>query len=126
MKIPQELELTLNSSTFAALKADFDQVLKNTLRNMQEKGSEAAEVKVSLKISFVKDEKSYIQIADLDDRREIIIPKFDHKVSSVLQIKDEISGTLGGEFALVYDDVREDYVMREIINPQTSLGDYLG
>ncbi len=126
MKIPQELELTLNSSTFAALKADFDQVLKNTLRNMQEKDSEAAEVKVSLKISFVKDEKSYIQIADLDDRREIIIPKFDHKVSSVLQIKDEISGTLGGEFALVYDDVREDYVMREIINPQTSLGDYLG
>ena len=126
MKIPQELELTLNSSTFAALKADFDQVLKNTLRNMQEKGSEAAEVKVSLKISFVKDEKSYIQIADLDDRREIIIPKFDHKVSSVLQIKDEASGTLGGEFALVYDDVREDYVMREIINPQTSLGDYLG
>ena len=66
------------------------------------------------------------EIADLDDRREIIIPKFDHKVSSVLQIKDEISGTLGGEFALVYDDVREDYVMREIINPQTSLGDYLG
>ena len=126
MKIPQELELTLNSSTFAALKADFDQVLKNTLRNMQEKDSEAAEVKVSLKISFVKDEKSYIQIADLDDRREIIIPKFDHKVSSVLQIKDEASGTLGGEFALVYDDVREDYVMREIINPQTSLGDYLG
>ena len=126
MKIPQELELTLNSSTFAALKADFDQVLKNTLRNMQEKGSEAAEVKVSLKISFVKDEKSYIQIADLDDRREIIIPKFDHKVSSVLQIKDEASGTLGGNFELVFDDVREDYVMREIINPQTSLGDYLG
>ena len=125
MKIPQELELTLNSSTFAALKADFDQVLKNTLRNMQEKGSEAAEVKVSLKISFVKDEKSYIQIADLDDRREIIIPKFDHKVSSVLQIKDEASGTLGGNFELVYDEVRKDWVMREIIIPQTSLGDYL-
>ncbi len=125
MKIPQELELTLNSSTFAALKADFDQVLKNTLRNMQEKGSEAAEVKVSLKISVVKDEKSYIQIADFDDRREIIIPKFDHKVSSVLQIKDEASGTLGGNFELVYDEVRKDWVMREIINPQTSLGDYL-
>ena len=126
MKIPQELELTLNSSTFAALKADFDQVLKKTLRNMQEKGSEAAEVKVSLKISFVKDEKSDIQIADLDGRREIIIPKFDHKVSSVLQIKDEYSGTLGGNFELVYDEVRKEWVMREIINPQTSLDDYLG
>ena len=124
MKIPQELELTLNSSTFAALKADFDQVLKNTLRNMQEKDSEAAEVKVSLKISFVKDEKSYIQIADLDDRREIIIPKFDHKVSSVLQIKDEASGTLGGNFELVFDEKRRSWIMREIIGPQTSLEDY--
>lgn len=54
MKIPQELELTLNSSTFVALKADFDNALQKTLRNMQQKGSEAAEVKVSLKISFIK------------------------------------------------------------------------
>ncbi len=93
---------------------------------MQQKGSEAAEVKVSLKISFVKDEKSDIKIDDLDGRREIIIPKFDHKVSSVLQIKDEASGTLGGNFELVYDEVRKDWVMREIVSPQTSLGDYLG
>ncbi len=126
MKIPQELELTLNSGTFAVLKADFDNALQKTLHNMQQKGSEAAEVKVSLKISFVKDEKSDIKIDDLDGRREIIIPKFDHKVSSVLQIKDEASGTLGGNFELVYDEVRKDWVMREIVSPQTSLGDYLG
>ncbi len=126
MKIPQELELTLNSNTFAVLKADFDNVLQKTLTNMQHKGSEAAEVKVSLKISFDKGVVSDIQIDNLDGQEEVIIPRFDHKVSSVLQIKDEVSGTLGGEFALVYDDVREDYVMREIISPQTSLGDYLG
>lgn len=42
----------------------------------------------------------------------MIIPRFDHKVSSVLQIKDEASGRLGGEFELVYDEARKDYVMR--------------
>lgn len=68
MKIPQELELTLSSETFAGLKMDFDAVLKRTLRNMQEQGSEAAEVKVSLKISFVKSEKSEKQ-RTADSRR---------------------------------------------------------
>lgn len=125
MKIPQELELTLNSSTFAALKADFDAALQKTLRNMQQKGSEAAEVKVSLKISFAKGVISDIPLDNLEGPREMIIPQFDHKVSSVLQIKDEASGTLGGEFELVYDEARKDYFMREIVSPQTSLDDYI-
>ncbi len=125
MKIPQELELTLNSSTFAALKADFDNVLQKTLMNMQKKGSEAAEVKVSLKISFAKGVISDISLDNLEGPREMIIPQFDHKVSSVLQIKDEASGTLGGNFELVFDDERKDYVMREIVSPQTSLDDYI-
>ena len=126
MKIPQELELTLNSNTFAVLKADFDNVLQKTLANMQQKGSEAAEVKVSLKISFDKGVVSDISPDNLDGQKEVIIPRFAHKVASVLQIKDEISGTLGGEYALVYDAGRQDYVMREIISPQTNLSDYLG
>ena len=126
MKIPQELELTLNSSTFVALKADFDNALQKTLRNMQQKGSEAAEVKVSLKISFAKGVISGISPDNLERQREMIIPQFDHKVSSVLQIKDEASGRLGGEFELVYDEARKDYVMREIVSPQTSLDDYIG
>lgn len=126
MKIPQELELTLNSSTFVALKADFDNALQKTLRNMQQKGSEAAEVKVSLKISFAKGVISGISPDNPEGQREMIIPQFDHKVSSVLQIKDEASGRLGGEFELVYDEVRKDYVMREIVSPQTSLDDYIG
>ena len=126
MKIPQELELTLNSSTFVALKADFDNALQKTLRNMQQKGSEAAEVKVSLKISFIKGVISDILLDNPEGQREMIIPQFDHKVSSVLQIKDEASGRLGGEFELVYDEARKDYVMREIVSPQTSLDDYIG
>jgi len=125
MRIPKEFALTLESNTFNALKVDFDNVLKKTLSNMQEKGSEAAEVKLNLKISFEKGEQSDIQINDLDGKREVIIPRFDHKVSSVLQIKDEASGTLGGGYELLFDKVRREYVMREIISPQTSLDDYM-
>lgn len=125
MKIPQELELTLSSNTFAVLKADFDNVLQKMLTNMQKKGSKAAEVKVSLKISFDKCVESDIYIDDLNGQREVIIPRFNHKITSVLQIKDEASGTLGGNFELVFNEARKDYVMREIVSPQTSLDDYL-
>lgn len=125
MRIPQELELSLNGNAFAVLKADFDNVLQKTLTNMQQKGSEAAEVKIGLKISFDKEVMSGIQINNLDGQKEVVIPRFDHKVASVLQIKDEVSGSLGGEYALVYDNVRKDYVMREIVSPQTTLDDYI-
>lgn len=124
MRVPKQYELTLNSETFAALKADFDLVLKKTLSNMQKKGSDSAEVKVSLKIALSKAEDSNIKINDLDGMREVLIPRFDHKVASVLQIKDEASGTLSGNFELVFDENRKSWIMREIIGPQTSLEDY--
>lgn len=125
MRVPKQYELTLNSETFAVLKADFDQMLKKTLTNMQIKDSEAAEVKVSLKISLVKAEESDIRTDDLNGQQEMLIPRFEHKVSSVLQIKDEASGTLGGNFELVFDEEHKSWAMREIVSPQTSLDDYL-
>lgn len=68
---------------------------------------------------------SDISVDNLNGQREVIIPRFDHKVSSVLQIKDELSGTLGGKYKLEYDKARKNFVMRELISPQTTLDDYM-
>lgn len=64
-------------------------------------------------------------VNNMDGQREVVIPKFDHKVSSVLQIKDELSGTLSGKYELEYNKARKNFVMREIISPQTTLDDYM-
>lgn len=125
MPIPKEFELTLNDDTFNTLKADFDGILKKTLFNMQKKDSDVAEIRISLKISFDKEMVQDASVNNMDGQREVVIPKFDHKVSSVLQIKDELSGTLGGKYELEYNKARKNFVMREIISPQTTLDDYM-
>jgi len=125
MPIPKEFELTLNDDTFNTLKADFDGILKKTLFNMQKKDSDVAEIRISLKISFDKEMVPDASVNNMDGQREVVIPKFDHKVSSVLQIKDELSGTLSGKYELEYNKARKNFVMREIISPQTTLDDYM-
>ncbi len=125
MPIPKEFELTLNDDTFNTLKADFDGILKKTLFNMQKKDSDVAEIRISLKISFDKEMVPDASVNNMDGQREVVIPKFDHKVSSVLQIKDELSGTLGGKYELEYNKARKNFVMREIISPQTTFDDYM-
>jgi hypothetical protein len=50
--------------------------------------------------------------------RKTFTPSFTHKVSSVLQIKNEQSGKLGGNYELVYDELEKVYIMKPIENSQ--------
>lgn len=125
MNYPNEWDLTLNGDTFNALKTDFNQVLRKTLSNMERKGSEAAELTVKLKIQLKKDQAPDFPVDGTEMKRDIVIPKFDHKVSSVMQIKDEVTGTLGGNYELVWDPTRGEWVMREIVDPQTNIFEFV-
>ncbi len=116
--------LTLSSDTFNALKSDFDQVLRKTLTNMENKESEQAELTVKLKISLMKEQAPNFDSLIPGAQREVIKPKFDHKVSSVMQIKDEKTGTLSGNYELVWDGELGQYVMREIKYTQLSIFEY--
>ena len=115
---PKEWELTMEGDTFNSLKTDFNQILRKTLSNMESKSSELAELTVKVKISLKKEKE---RTTDDNLPRDIIVPKFDHKVSSVMQIKSEISGSLGGEYELVWDSDRGEYIMREIVDPQMNM-----
>lgn len=113
--------LTLEGDAFNALKADFNMVLRKTLANMQHKGADNAELKVSVKISLSQ-ENAIDQGAN--DDREVNVPKFDHKVSSVMQLKAEKSGSLGGVgWELMWDKDLGQYVIVKIKDAQRSLFD---
>ena len=117
------MPLSLNGNTFNALKADFDSILRNTLSNMELKGADSAEMSIKLKISLERDQTEDFDASYVGAMRDIIKPKFDHTVQSVLQIKDKKDGTLSGNYELVWDPKEKKYEMREITSRQTSLFD---
>lgn len=117
------LPLSLNGDTFNALKSDFDSILRNTLSNMELKGADTAEMNIKLKISLTKDQTRDFEARYDGAMRDIVKPKFEHVVQSVLQIKDKKDGTLSDNYELVWDSDEQKYVMREITDGQTSLFD---
>lgn len=104
-------ELTMESNAFASLKSDFDQILRRTLANMECKESEQAELTIKLKVSLEK-------FVAPNSTRDIVKPTFKHKISSVMQIKDEKSGYLGGNYELIWDGERGDYIIRPLDDGQ--------
>jgi len=103
--------ITIESDTFTVLRNDINMILKNTLENMISKSGDKAEVKVSLKINLNRD-----SVPDDDEvLRDILVPMFEHKVTSTLQYKAELNGFVGGSsYELIWDPDAMEYVMRPI------------
>lgn len=118
------LKLNINSNAFENLKADFDKVLRRTLGNMQIKESDEATLTLKLSIKLTEMEVPDFDAAYPNAMRKIHKPRFDHKVSSVMQIKTEESGHLKGEYELVWDEEAQDFVMKPMFDEDIVNGDY--
>lgn len=114
-------ELSIQSDSFDALRADFDHVLKKTLFNMREQRSPTARISLKLDIELTKDMVDDVNSAEPGKKRWIDRPRFEHKVSSVMQIKSEQTGEFDEAYELVYDESKMRYLMVPITDAQTSL-----
>lgn len=54
---------------------------------------------------------------------DVLVPKFKHDISFVMQVKDKASGELVGDYQLVWDEDDGKYVIRKIDDGQTSMFD---
>lgn len=118
-----DLPLSLKSDTFNALCSDFDQIMRSTLSGMEETEQDVAEVNVKVKITLTPDSAPDFSVAGGQQTRAITKPKFDHTVSAVIQKKEKKTGTLSGNYELVWDRERCCYVIRPIDNGQVSMFD---
>lgn len=113
--------LSLNGDTFNTLKSDFDQQLRQLLTEMEKRESEEATISIKIAVSLQPDQARDFEANGYDAMRDIVKPSFKHEVSTVMQVKSKKSGSLGGNFELVWDRELCQYVMREIDNGQTTL-----
>lgn len=118
-----DLPLSLKSDTFNALCSDFDQILRSTLNGMEETEQDVAEIAVKVKITLTPDSAPDFSVTGNQQTRSITKPKFDHAVSAVIQKKEKKTGTLSGNYELVWDRETCQYVMRPIDNGQINLFD---
>lgn len=113
-----DLQLSLSGDTFQALKTDFDSILARTIGNMEMKGADEATVTIKLGISLEK-----VNSGTYDDAKEVTKPSFKHDISSVMQVKDKKTGSLAGDYELVWDTEEQKYVMRKLGGEQMNMFD---
>ena len=126
MKAQNIYPLSLNGDTFNALKSDYDAMLRQTLTKMEDLKVEDATITVKVAVTLEKDQARDFQANGYDAMRDIVKLTFKHEISTVMQVKDKKSGSLGGTMELVWDQELGQYVMRPIDNGQTTLFDQPG
>ena len=100
-----EKPITMESDTFFAMKQDMTHALNRLLNNMREYGSDKAALTLKLTIT--------LEDQELDNGASGTVPKFEHKVSSTVQIKDETEGELAGTYILE-DDGNGGHVLKPL------------
>ena len=103
-------DCSINSDAFANLRADFNRMMIDTLRKMQEKGSTDASLTIKIDIEL---EKTFapVVVGNVETTRDVYIPWFSHKVSSAMSIKSEVKGKFDEECELVFDEGTGRYLL---------------
>lgn len=110
-------ELHLEGDAFTGLRTDFNQLLRDILQNMEHYETEDAQMTVKLDISLIK--------SMTEDYREIVKPQFKHKITTVMKLQNDKSGFLDGDYELVWDKNKGDYVMIALGGEQVSIDEML-
>jgi hypothetical protein len=113
-----DMILSMNGDTFEDLKNDMDTIINRTIGNMEMKGAEDATITVKISVNI---EKANVPCAT--GAKEIVRPTFRHDISSVMQVKDKVSGQLCGDYELMYDIETGTYYMRHVDDGQIDLFD---
>lgn len=111
-------ELIIEADTFEKLRRDTNIVLQKALGTMKDKGSMDGKVSIALDIKLIRE---FIPNYDPNiegESREILKPKFEHKVTSAINIKNEEKGSTNPEMAMVWDEDKQEYVLTYINNTE--------
>ena len=111
-------ELRIEADTFEKLRRDADIVLQRALGTMKEKESMEGKATITIDIKLVPDFIPNYDPQVKGETRKILKPKFDHKVTSAINIKNEEKGSVNPEMAMVWDEQKQEYVLTYVNNTE--------
>lgn len=101
------MPISIDGELLASLRTDIDTMIGRTLKTMAM--TRNGEATVTCKIKITLDEEV---IPVQDGVRNAVRPTFEHDVQSVVQTKDKTSGTMSGDYELVYDTESDQWVVK--------------
>lgn len=110
--------LTHDNEVFDTMMKNLDLMIERTIGNMTMRNAE--EATITLKIGVALDKKTVP--ADGGGFRQVTQPSFKHDLSSVMQVKDKMSGTYKGNVELIFDEAGKP-IVREIDDGQMKIWD---
>ncbi len=104
--------LNMDSKVFTALKESFNASLRSTLMRMEKFAATEAKITITLDIDLADSHVPDHSRPQYNAERDVVIPTFQHKVTSSIPVKDEIKGKTGGiGFELIWDRDTKSYYM---------------
>lgn len=101
------MPISIDGEILASLRTDIDTMIGRTLKTMAMTKNGEATVTCKIKITL-NEEVIPVQ----DGVRNAVRPTFEHDVQSVVQTKDKTSGTMSGDYELVYDAENDQWVVK--------------
>lgn len=105
-------DMTMESGAFSAFRSDFNLLLLETLKQMEDKMVKDAEIAVKFNISLREDVTADTLGGYAGAQREYIRPDISHKINTCMKVTSSVSGYLDGDYELVWQDGK--YQLREI------------
>lgn len=115
--------ITIESGLFTELRSAFNGVLERTLASMREKNTDEAEMTIKVNIAL-EDLPEFYDFED-DTTKQVLLPQFKHKVSSIMKIKDETSGRNEGGFIIEFDKESGEFHLSHLEDPQFDIDELM-
>lgn len=110
--------VTIEGESFMQMRADANVVLQKLLKNMVEKETNEGSLTIKVDVNLVTEwvpipiEK---RIIGGPESRMVLRPRFEHKISSTMQIKDNANGKYTSELMeLVFDEFTGQYILTPV------------
>lgn len=115
--------LSLKDDLFAKFGDDFDNILADIVRNMNEQQVEEAEITAKMTIKLDLVETPNPSAANINGYRDALMPTIKHAIASTIKIKNEKKGCIPEGYELVMDPSTGKFVLVKVSNGQASMFD---